>query len=91
MKINKETAIGILVFFVAFGAIAAVTGVYGVIYVGLAFVFAVISVSLFSRKSVLAKTGAVVLNTDLIYKILMPRKYKNEITALKEKEEHEKT
>ncbi|WP_134081330.1 hypothetical protein [Thiohalophilus thiocyanatoxydans] len=87
MKINKETIIGVVVFLVAFGAIAAATGLYGVIYIGLAFVLAVISINLFSRKSVLAKTGAVVLNTDLIYKVLMPRKYKSAIKELKEKDE----
>jgi len=90
MKISKETIIGILVVFTILGIIAAATGLYGVVYIGVAFVIAIVSINLFSRKSAVAKTGAVILNTDLIYKILMPRKYRKAIEDLKEKEGHEK-
>lgn len=88
---NKETIVGVAVILVIFGVIAGVTGLYGVFYIGLAFIVAMISIFLFSRKSAVAKTGAVILNTDLIYKILMPKKYKSEIKELEEKESHEKT
>ena len=82
---NKETIIGIIATLSFFGIIAVISGVYGVFYLGFALVIAVLSIGLFSRKSTLAKTGAVVLNTDIIYKILMPKKYKK---AIKELEEH---
>ena len=88
---NNEITIGLLVILIILGVIAAVTGIYGVIYLGLVFVIAVISINLFSRKSTLSKTGAVILNTDIIYKILMPKKYKKAIRELEEKESHEKT
>ena len=91
MKQNKDAIVGIIIVLTMFGIIAAVTGLYGVYYLGLAFVFAIISINLFSRKSATAKTGAVIINTDLIYKILMPNKYKKAIKALEEKESSEKT
>jgi len=91
MKINKEIIIGIIVTLSAFALIAALTGIYGILYIGLGFVVVIISLNLFSRKSLAAKTGAVVINTDLIYKILMPRKYKKGIKELEEKEKNEKT
>lgn len=83
---NKEALIGAAVILLIFAAVAAATGIYGIIYLGLAFVVAVISINLFSRKSAVVKTGAVILNTDLIYKILMPKKYKKAIEELDKKE-----
>ena len=86
MKLNKETLIGIIAALSLLGLVSAATGVYGVFYVGLAGIVAVISFYLFSRKSIAARTGAVILNTDLIYKILMPSKYRKSIKELEEKE-----
>jgi len=91
MKINKEATIGIIVTISIFAIIAALTGIYGIFYVGVGFVITVVSLNLFSRKSLTAKTSAVIINTDLIYKILMPKKYKNEIKELEKKENNEKT
>lgn len=88
---NKETTIGIIVASSVLGVVAAVTGFYGIVYIGLAFVVAVISIYLFSRKSLVAKTSAIILNTDLMYKILMPRKYKKAIRDLDENKKNEKT
>lgn len=87
MYVNKkETIIGIVVTVILLGVIAALTGVYGIFYIGLAFVIAIISIQLFSQKSVVAKISAAVINTDLIYKILMPSKYKKAIKELEENE-----
>ncbi len=83
---TSEIAIGIVVFTVIACAIGLATGWYGVLYLGLALIVAVISIHLFSRKSVLSKFAGVVLNTDLIYRILMPRKYARAIRELREKE-----
>ena len=90
MKINKEIIIGIIVTLSALSIIAVSTGLYGILYLGLSFVVVIISINLFSRKSLVAKTSAVILNTDLIYKILMPKKYKKEIKDLEEKENNKK-
>lgn len=91
MKIAKEAAIGIVALLAILGAIAASTGAYGLLYIGFAFVIAVISINLFSRKSKLAKAGAVILNTDLLFKLLMPKQYKKRIRELEERERNENT
>ena len=91
MKINKEAIIGIVVTLSAFALIAALTGIYGIFYLGFMFVAVTITLNLFLKKSLIAKTTAVILNTDIIYKILMPKKYKNAIKELEEKENNEKT
>lgn len=82
---NKEIIVGIIATLSFFGFIAVVSGVYGVLYLGVAFVITVASINLFTRKSVTAKVSAVVLNTDIMYKILMPKKYKKAIKDLEAK------
>lgn len=72
------------------GVIAMVTELYGILYLGITFIVTIISINLFTRKSIGAKTGAVILNTDLIYKILMPNKYKKAIRELEDSEIIEK-
>lgn len=89
MKITKEAIIGAIILLAVFAVIGIATGIYGIIYIGLALIIAIVSVNIFSRKSVAAKTGAVVLNTDLVYKILMPSKYKQAIKELENKEKHD--
>ncbi len=91
MKISKEAVVGIFVTLIAVGALAFATGIYGILYVGFAFVFMVVSIKLFFRKSVASKAGAVIINPDIAYKILMPSKYKKAIKELSENEQHEKT
>ena len=86
---NKEAIVGLAVVLVILGIIVTVTGTYGIIVLGITFILAVISINLFSRKSVATKIGAVIVNTDLIYKMLMPRKHKKAIKELEEKESHE--
>ena len=91
MKINTEVAIGILVIITALGIISAVTGIYGILYLGVTVIITIISLNLFLRKSLVAKTGAVILNTDIIFKLLMPSKYKKAIKELEKREKNEKT
>ena len=91
MKINNEAIIGIIVTLCAFVIIAALTGVYGVLYIGLVIIAVAITLNLFFKKSLAAKATAVILNTDILYKLLMPKKYKNAIKELEEKENNEKT
>jgi len=91
MKISKEAIVGIIVVFVILGVIAVTTGLYGILYLGVAYVLIVISIKLFLRKSIPSKVGAVILNTDIAYKILMPSKYKKAIKELESKEQSEKT
>ena len=81
---SKESVIGVLMVAVVVVGVVLVTGFNGVIYLGLSLLAAIVSVHLFARNSVLVKSVAVVLNTDLVYKILMPRKYKKAIRQLNE-------
>ena len=82
---TREAAVGVAVLTGIVCAIGLATGWYGLLYLGLALVIAVISIRLFTGSS-FSKSAAVVLNTDLIYKILMPRKYKRAIGKLRDKE-----
>ena len=83
-RMSKESVIGALMVAAAVAGAALVTGWSGVIYLGLSLLVAIVSVHLFARNSVLAKSVAVVFNTDLIYTILMPRNYKKAIRQLDE-------
>ncbi len=88
---TKQAAIGVVVLTIIVCVTGLATGWYGVIYLGLALVVTVLSIHLFTRKAVLSKSAAVVLNTDIIYKILMPRKYRKAIRELQEKEQQNET
>ena len=83
---NKEALIGLVVVIFTITVISAVSGTYGVLYIGLLVLFTVISVKLFIQKSSLSKLRAVIINTDILYKLLMPKKYNQAINDLKEKE-----
>lgn len=81
---TKEAICGAFLVAILAAIVAVVAGLYGVIYLGVMLVVALVSVQLFARKSILAKSTAIVLNTDLLYKVLMPRKYKKAIKELDE-------
>lgn len=89
MKISKEATVGIVVVLAVLGVISATTGIYGILYLGIAYVLTVISIKLFFHKSVPSKVGAVILNTDIAYKILMPSKYKKALKELESKQQSE--
>ncbi len=83
--ISKEAIAGVAIIIVIMVVVFATTGIYGLAYIGIAFVLVIISINLFSRKSIRAKTGAVIINPDLIFKILLPKKYKKAIKDLEKK------
>ncbi len=91
MKFKKEIIVGITVVLTVLIIITVATGIYGVLYIGVGIIVAIISINLFSNKSTLSKTTAVIINTDIIYKILMPNKFKKEIDKLKENEDNKNT
>lgn len=91
MKISKEAIVGMLVTLIAVGVLAIATGIYGILYVGFAFIFMVVSIKLFFRKSIASKVGAVIINPDIAYKLFMPSKYKKAIKELADNEKHGKT
>ena len=91
MRISKEASIGMAVTLIAIGILAVATGAYGILYIAFALIIMVVSIKLFFRKSVASKTGAIIINPDIAYKILMPSKYKKAIKELEHKERHENT
>jgi len=83
---NKEALIGLIVVILVMAVILAVTGTYGILYIGLLAIFTLVSIKLFMQKSSLSKISAVIINTEILYKFLMPKKYKQAIKELKAKE-----
>jgi len=83
---NKEALIGLIVVIMAIAVISAVTGTYGILYIGLLTLFTLVSIKLFMQKTSLSKISAVIINTEILYKFLMPKKYKQAIKELKAKE-----
>jgi len=79
---NKEAVIGSIVALLVIILVASITGLYGVLYIGVALLFTIISISLFTKKSVSAKAGAVILNPSILFKVLLPNKYKKAIEEL---------
>ena len=84
---NKETTIGLIAVLVIISVVETVTGIYGFVYLGLALLISVVSMYLFARKSMSAKTTAIALNPNILYKFLLPKKYKKAIKELSENED----
>jgi len=83
---NKEALIGLVVVIFTITVISVVSGAYGILYIGLLVLFTVISIKLVIQKSSLSKLSAVIINTDILNIFLMPKKYKQSINDLKEKD-----
>lgn len=64
-------------------------GKLGLLRVGIAVLVAWIALYLLNRKSVLSKTGAMILKPDLLVRFLMPRKYREAIKELEDSEKKE--
>lgn len=89
MKITKEYIAGIIFVLLAALLVWLVGGPRGFLRVGIAVLFAWIALFLLNRKSILSKTGTMILNPDLLVKFLMPRKYREAIKQLEESEKKE--
>lgn len=82
---NKELIVGISVVIMVIAVIAYISGIYGLIYVGLTLVVGLFALFLFTRDSKLAKVGAVMVFPEILTKLLMPRKTKQAIKDLEKK------
>ncbi|MEJ2398783.1 MAG: hypothetical protein P8Z67_11220, partial [Gammaproteobacteria bacterium] len=83
---NKELIVGISVVIAVVAIVAYVSGIYGLIYVGLTLVVGLFALFLFTRNSKVAKVGAVIVFPEILTKLLMPKKSKLAIKDLEEKE-----
>jgi len=89
MRANKEFIAGSIFIFIAVFLVWLVGGTIGLIRIGVAILLAWIALYLLNKKSIIARTGAMILNPDLLVKLLMPRKYRNAIQELEKTEKRD--
>lgn len=83
---NKELLVGISVVIAMITVVGYVSGIYGLIYVGLTIVVGLFALFLFSRQSKVAKFGAVLVFPEIVTKLLMPKSTKQAIKNLEKNE-----
>lgn len=83
---NKELLVGISVVIAMITVVGYVSGIYGLIYVGLTIVVGLFALFLFSRQSKVAKFGAVLVFPEIVTKLLMPKSTKQAIKDLEKNE-----
>jgi hypothetical protein len=83
---NKETIIGMASVIAAVAVVGNIVGVNGLVFLMITILFGLLALFLFTRKSKVAKAGAIVLFPEILTKFLMPRNIKQEINKLSEKE-----
>jgi len=86
MKANREFIAGIVFILLVVLMVWLAGGATGLMRIGIAVLLAWIALYLLNKKSLVAKTGAMILNPDLLVKLLMPRKYRNAIEELEKTE-----
>ncbi|MGW8248987.1 MAG: hypothetical protein ACWGOV_12860 [Acidiferrobacterales bacterium] len=89
MKLTKEFIAGIVFILLVVLLVWWVGGQAGLIRVGIAVIVAWIALFLLNKRSILSKTGAMILKPDLLVRFLMPRKYREAIKQLEETEKKE--
>lgn len=82
---NKEAIVGISVVIVMIAIIGYVSGVYGLIYVGWTVAVGLFALFLFTKKSKVAKTSAILVFPEILAKFLMPKRLKQAIKNLEKK------
>lgn len=85
---NKEAIIGIVAVLAASTVVGHIVGVNGLTFLMVSIVLGMIALFLYSRKSKVAKAGAIVLFPEILTKFLMPKNIKREINRLSEKEDN---
>lgn len=83
---NKEASIGIGVVVIWVTIVGYNVGVNGLFFVGVMFAAAMLALLLYSRKSMVAKGGAILVFPEILTKFLMPKSAKHAINKLNEKE-----
>jgi len=89
MKLTKESIAGLIFILLLVLLVWWTGGKLGLLRVGIAVLVAWIALYLLNRKSVLSKTGAMILKPDLLVRFLMPRKYREAIKELEDSEKKE--
>lgn len=82
---SKEAIIGICVAILFVVIVGYAGGVEGLFYVGLKVTFGMLSLLLYSRKSMITKVLAIVVFPEMLTKFLMPGSAKWAISEIEEK------
>ena len=83
---KKEAFVGFFSFSIIVLIIYFTLDWFFLIYFLILLIFTAIAIYLFSKKSLFAKTGAIILNHDILFKVLMPRKYRIQIKEIDQQE-----
>jgi len=86
MTYTKEFYVGLVFLVCAAAIIALATGWAGLLSIAIMILLASVALHLFNKKSLLAKTGAVFIFGELLFKLLMPRSSRLAIKELEEAE-----
>jgi len=86
MKANREFIAGIVFILLAVLLVWLAGGTIGLTRIVIAILVASIALYLLNKISLIARTGAMILNPDSLVKFLMPRKYRNAIQELEKTE-----
>ena len=86
MTNKKEIVAGLIFLLCASIGIFLATGWFGLLAVIVTIILAQLALLLFNRKSFLAKSGGVILYSDLLFKLLVPRSTRRAIQELEEAE-----
>jgi len=87
---NKELVTGILFAAAVVGAVAAIGGTGTLVYIGISAAVGLTALFLFERQSKAAKGGAAAIFPAVLSKLLMPRKARQGIDALAEREKYDR-
>lgn len=86
MDDKKEAIVGLIAFSIIVLIIYLTLDWFFLIYFSILLLLAAIAIYLFSKKSLISKTGAIILNHDILFKILMPSKYRKQIKEINKQE-----
>lgn len=89
MKLSREFIAGIIFILLAVLLVWWIGGKFGLLRVGITVLVAWVALYLLNKRSILSKTGAMILKPDLLVRFLMPRKYREAIKELEETEKKE--
>lgn len=90
MTVTREFVAGSILLLCAVAGIYLAAGGFGLITVLVMVILARIALHLFNKKSLRAKTGGVIIYSDLLFKLLMPKTSRVAIQEL-EKTENQKS
>ena len=87
---NKEISVGIIVFVAYVSIVYATLGLTILLLLTFVFILSISAIKLWMKDSVFAKAGAVIVFNDVLFKLLMPAKYRKMINEIDSKRNMDK-